>query len=424
MLGEFRVLSLSYKNAPVELREKIAMSTDDMAVLLQRIKDFTDISDAMIVSTCNRTEVYYMSENDHKETIIKLISLTKCFSESAEIAPFFISINKTHEAVNYLFRVSMGLESHVVGDIQISNQVKNAYQLSVNNDLAGPFLHRLMHSIFFTNKKVSLETSFRDGAASVSYATVELMEELSQHFVQPKVLILGLGEMGADVCRNLCNSTIEEAYICNRTSEKAEQLAIECQLKTIPFEGIKDKILDFDIIISSLSVNTPFLTQEDFVSKDKFAVKYLIDMSVPRTISPELEKIPGIELYNIDMIQNKTAETIEKRKAAIPEVEKIIENTIVEFEDWKREMEVSPTIKKLKQTLEDIRQDEIKKHLKKLTDKESETIELITRNIMQKIIKLPVLQLKAACKRGEAETLIDVLNDLFNLEQVTEESSN
>ena len=145
-------------------------------------------------------------------------------------------------------------------------------------------------------------------------------------------------------------------------------------------------------------------------------MKYLIDLGMPRSIDSEIAKIPGTLLYNIDNIRNQTEETIQKRLASVPHVESLIQDALAEFDNWEQEMEVSPTINKLKNALEDIRKEEIARYLKNLDADKLEVIENITKGMMQKIIKLPVMQLKAACKRGEAETLIDVLNDLFNLE--------
>jgi len=148
--------------------------------------------------------------------------------------------------------------------------------------------------------------------------------------------------------------------------------------------------------------------------------KYFIDLSVPRSVSPEVEEVPGVMLYTIDSIRSKADEALQRRLDSVPHVEEIISEAVVEFNDWSREMIVSPTIQKLKGALEQIRKEELGRFTKNLTDSELEKVERITTSMMQKILKLPVLQLKAACKRGEAETLIDVLNDLFNLEKEKE----
>lgn len=420
MHNQFKAISLSYKSAPVEVREMVAFDEHLSKRLLGMLADFSDISEALVVSTCNRTEVYYASSTDHFETILKLIGIVKGLSDISSYKEFFYNINEHEKAVEHLFNVSIGLEAQVVGDLQIINQIKNSYQWAADDDHVGPFLHRLLHTIFFTNKRVVQETAFRDGAASVSYATVELIDELTIAHEKPNILVLGLGEIGEDVARNLEHIADKEVYVCNRSIEKAEALAAELNYNVISFEDHTQAIQEADVIISSVRMDQPLITKASFSSKEVLSHKYLFDLSIPRSISEDIEDVNGLLLYNIDGIQSKASQALERRTAAIPEVKAIIAEAINEFGSWSKEMEVSPVINKLKNALEDIRKAEISRYLKKANEAEAELLDKATKNIMQKIIKLPVLQLKAACKRGEADSLIEVLNDLFNLEEQTE----
>lgn len=424
MQKNFKALSLSRKNAPVEIRELVALNEHSCRRLLQYLKDFTDANDVLVLSTCNRTEIYFSSSSLTGIEIIKLIGIEKGIGNINDYASYFTIFDRPKEAVQHLFDVAIGLESQVVGDMQITNQVKKAYQWTADADLAGPFLHRLLHTIFFTNKRVVQETSFRDGAASVSYAAVELVETLVADITDPKILILGVGETGSDVCRNLSKLNIREVYIANRTAHKSEALASECGFKILPFDNVGEAIQEADVIISSICKDTPFITKEMVLKADILTHKYFIDLSVPRSIATAIEEIPGALLYNIDHIQNKASEALGKRTAAIPQVQTIISEMILDFNKWSKEMVVSPTIHKLKNALEEIRKEEIAKFLKDLNDSESKKVEKITKSMMQKIIKLPVLQLKAACKRGEAEDLIGLINDLFDLEKKSEKTNN
>lgn len=415
MHHQFKAISLSYKNAPLDIRELVAFDEKACKRLLRYFSEFTDISEALVVSTCNRTEVYYASPNDLTDEIIKLIGLERGIEDIDPYKQYFVAINQFQEAVQHLFDVSIGLEAQVVGDLQIINQVKNAYQWSADLELAGPFLHRLMHSIFYTNKKVVQETAFRDGAASVSYATVELVGELTKMLDEPKILVVGLGEIGEDVCRNLENISNKQVFVSNRTEEKAVAIAEECGFDTIPFDDFAKYLNTADVIISAVGLNEPIIKKNMF-GQEVLSHKYLFDLSVPRSIETEVEEIPGVLLYNIDNIQSKATEALERRMAAIPDVKAIINGAIEDFNNWSKEMEVSPIINKLKNALEEIRLNEMSRYSKNLNDKESTIIDKVTKSMMQKIIKLPVLQLKAACQRGEADSLIGVLNDLFNLE--------
>jgi glutamyl-tRNA reductase len=418
MIISFKAFSISYKTAPVEVREKISLSEGECRRLLVRLQEVLGLPEALIVSTCNRTEVYYSSEEDLTAAIVGLLAIEKGLEGSAQHWLQYVEVLNTHEeAVRQLFRVAVGLESQVVGDLQISHQVKNAYQWSADAGMAGAFLHRLLHTIFFTNKKVVQETAFRDGAASVSYAAVEMIEELAANLAQPRILVVGVGEIGADVVRNLRNTPFTDVTITNRTFPKAADLAAETGFAVAPFEQAHSLIAQADVIISSVAMATPFITEAHFADKDRFSFKYLFDLSMPRSIEPSVENLPGVLLYNVDSINNRANEAIARRKAAIPDVERIVEEALSDFNNWSREMIVSPVIHKLKNLLDQIRREEIARYTKQLDAEEMEKIDKITRGIMQKIIKMPVLQLKAACKRGEAENLVDVLNDLFNLEQ-------
>ena len=418
MYNNFRAISLSYKNTPIEIRELLALDEETISRLLRYFREFVPVEEIMILSTCNRTEVYFSNkENFPVEDIIKLICIENNINNCEDFFQYFNIISNPREAVKHLFNVAIGLDAQVVGDLQITNQVKRAYQLSADEDLAGPFLHRLMHTIFYTNKRVVQETPFRDGAASVSYAATELIQELTTHIINPKILVIGLGEIGGDVCKNLSNASYTDVTIINRTIIKAENTATSCGFNILPFEDVYDCIGKADVIISSVA-GDKFFIDKAFVQKLEIpGYKYFIDLSVPRSVENDVEKIPGVLVYNIDNIKNKTTEALNKRISAIPRVEQIINESIDSFHGWAKEMEVSPTIKKLKNALEKIRQEEIARYLKKLNPEESKKVDKITKNILQKIIKSPVLQLKAACKRGEAETMIDLINDLFDLEQ-------
>lgn len=413
---QFNIVGLSFKETPLEVREKLALNETEAKRLLQFLKDFTGCEEAMVLSTCNRTEIYYSHEEVTADTIIKGIATIKALP-SETISPYFKHESRTQEAINYLFRVSMGLEAQVVGDLQISNQVKRAYQWSADLDLAGPFLHRLMHTIFFTNKRVVQETAFRDGAASISYAAKELIEDLSSEIIQPKILILGLGEIGLDVCRNLVGTRFTDVTITNRTFSKAQDIARECGFRISPFEQVEHEIARADVIISSIAAPKPFITRELIAGMELLSVKFFVDLSVPRSVDLHVEDVPGALVYNIDHIQEKASSALERRIGAIPSVEAIIEESMSDFENWSKEMVVSPTIKKLKSALEDIRQKEIEKYLKNATPEEVAMLDKATRGIMMKFMKLPVLQLKAACQRGDAENLIEVLTSLFDLEK-------
>lgn len=416
MEENFKAVSLTYKTAPVDIREMFSLDETGCKKLMLSLKEVAGIVECLVISTCNRTEIYYLSEKDYSSEIIKMIGIVKGNFDVSSYESYFHCIQDHSKAIAHLFDVAVGLDAQVIGDLQIASQVKHAYQWSADINMAGPFLHRLMHTTFFTNKKIVQETCFRDGAASVSYATVELAEELSAEIVNPTVLVIGLGEMGKDVFKNLLDTSIPNIYVTNRTLSKATELAEGTRAVVVPFEDTWKIINQADVIICSIAREEPFITRSMVQTMQILSFKYFIDISVPRSIEASVDELPGAIVYHIDNIRNRATEALENRIKAIPQVRAIVSDSIAEFNNWSKEMMVSPTINKLKNAFEQIRQEELARYMKQLNDEESRKVDAITKNIMQKIIKLPVLQLKAACKRGEAETLIDVLNDLFNLE--------
>ncbi|WP_297335565.1 glutamyl-tRNA reductase [Algoriphagus sp.] len=418
MQAKFRALSLSHKTAPVQIRELIALDERSIHDILLKLKEFFSMNDALILSTCNRTEVYYSHDLDLSTEIIKLIGLEKGMADVVNYLEYFEIFNEDKSAIDHLFRVAMGLEAQVVGDIQISNQVKRAYQASADLDMSGPFLHRLMHTIFFTNKRIVQETTFRDGAASLSYATIELIDSLTSNTYQPRILLIGVGEIGEDVAKNMIYLPDAKVKITNRTLSKAEAIAAEMGFEVVPFDNCLEAMKEADVIVSSIHRDEPFITKKLISQFEIQSYKLLVDLSVPRSIETTVEDVPGVILYNVDNIRSKASEALEKRLAAVPKVEDIIQESITEFYNWKKEMMVSPTINKLKQSLEQIRQEELSRYLKNSTEEEFAIIDKITKSMMQKILKVPVVQLRAACKRDEAEEMIDLISDLFDLDKI------
>jgi glutamyl-tRNA reductase len=418
MSHPFKAVSLSFKKAPLAIRELLSLDEAACRRFLHTLHNELGLSDLLVLSTCNRTEVYYAAEGDRSREIILALGHLKDRADIGQFIPYFDLLTEADAAVQHLFEVAMGLDAQVVGDLQISNQVKTAYQWAADADAAGPFLHRLLHTVFFTNKRVQTETSFRDGAASVSYAALELVEELTADVANPKVLVVGLGEIGADVCRHLAASkAFNDITICNRTRGKAESLAEECGMNIVDFENLVPALKEADVIISSINRAEPFFTKELVQHLDVLSFKFFIDLSVPRSIAADVEQVPGVLVYNIDAIQSKASAALEMRLAAVPQVRAIIAESIAGLSEWSKEMMVSPIIQRVKASLEQLRQEELDRFQKKATPAESKLLDEATRSLMQKVLKQHVLQLKAACKRDDAGQLVELLGELFDLEK-------
>ncbi|GAA4054779.1 glutamyl-tRNA reductase [Hymenobacter glaciei] len=418
MNQRFKVVCLSHRHAPLAIRELWALDEPACRALLLTVSQELGLADVLVLSTCNRTEVYYSAAQEQSAAILNALAQVKNLSDTSQIAPYVESIANAPAAVQHLFEVAMGLDAQVVGDQQISHQVKQAYQWAADAGAAGPFMHRLLHTVFFAHKRVRQETGFCDGAASVAYAALQLVEDLTAHLASPRVLLVGAGTFGVDVGRYFGSSSrFAHVSICNRTRAKAEALAAECNLQVLDFADLARGIQEADVVISSVSGPEALITVELLGNQPVLSHKYLVDLSMPRSIAPTVEAVPGVLLYSLDAIQSKASAALERRLAAVPQVRAIIAESMAGLQDWSEEMEVSPTIQKLKNALEQLRQEEMKRFGKRMSPAEAELLDDITRSLMQKVLKQPVLHLKAACKRGEPGQLVVLLSELFDLEK-------
>lgn len=416
MSNYFRAISLTYKTAPISIREAVSFNEGEASNFLLKLKNVFQLKEVLLLSTCNRTELYYVSHLDLNEKLVSFLAAEK--GKASSVLRHNFKYYNDQDAIRQLFRVALGLDSLVLGDIQIFNQVKRSYQLTADLELAGPFLHRLMHTIFYANKRVVQETRLQDGNASTASVAVDIIKTFITRFERARIALVGLGEIGQNVLDNLSGLENIDVTLLNRTRSRAEAIAGKYQYKVSDLDSLDLVIKENDVIISAVSAKRPIISTKFFDIKINH--KLLLDLSVPRSIEKEVENIPGVSLINVDQLSEKTQKVKSIREKAIPEVELIIEASIKGFNEWKEEMEVSPTIQKLKNALDEIRRAEIAKHLNKASDTDIELLEVVTKNIVQKLIKVPVIQLKAACKRGDAEDLVDIIHDLFNLEKEEE----
>lgn len=412
MIKDFRVIRCTYHNSPLEIREALTMDETSSKLLMNQLKEVLALEDLMVLSTCNRTEVYFSSPKDLSHEVSTLLCVHKGVNLSA--MKDYLETLSGRPAVEHLFKVAVGMESQVLGEHQITNQVKKAYQWSADENVAGPFLHRLLHTIFFTNKRIDQETGFRDGNASTSSLAVDLTKSFVSRFQDPIILLVGLGEIGRVVAENL-KEVEARVVLVNRTEATSIKIAEEYNFEYQSFEQLSKWIKEANVVISTVQVAKPIIGKELLVGI--VDPKMFIDLSMPRSIDHQIEDFSSILLYNLDQLSKRAEGVISRREAYTAQVNEIIASSLSELSNWSQEMEVSPTIKRLKLALEDIRQQEISRYVNNLSEEEAMRLDEVTKNMIQKVIKLPVLQLKAACKRGEAETLIEVLNDLFNLEQ-------
>jgi len=412
-MKNFHCLSISHQSAALEERSLVACNEQETREFLLLCKDTLAIEELMVISTCNRFEMYFQTNQEQLiNELIGLLAAYKWVSPNSLRRKF--KYLRGEEAVEHLFTVALGLESKVLGDLQIINQVKRGYQLSHELELAGAFLHRLMHTVFYANKRAVQETPIRDGQASLASAASALTKRFAQDFTQARVLVVGLGEIGIDVVKNLAG-TDTQITLMNRTASKAQALAEELQIDWAPLEELATKVAESDVVISAVSVEQPIITQS--MTGNTAFQKLLIDLAVPASIDPEIKHDSSIQLYNVDQLGEVLKGTLEKRSEAIPDVMGIIEDSISEFSEWSKGMQFSDALSSFKNTLNEIRKKELARHFKDINSEDAQRFDQLTQSMINQIVKLPAIQLKSACQRGNAENLSHVLQELFSVEQ-------
>ncbi|WP_215222841.1 glutamyl-tRNA reductase [Echinicola shivajiensis] len=410
---QFRLLSLSHQTTDITIRERFALSTTDIKELLTLLKLNHKISESFVLSTCNRTEILYVSEEDCNKEI--LTNLCKVKHQNLTLAQeIFTSLQKEEKALTYLFRVSSGLESQILGDAQIISQFKSAYELAKETETAGTYIHRLMHVIFAANKKIASQTGFRSGISSAPYAAVDMISEYQNMLKLPKIAVIGFGDMGQNVCRHLISQGCNDLTVINRSQEKLELFnqKNKANIQYMPFKNINEAINKYDIIISTVSVPAPIIDQSHF-EKHSNVFKVMVDISIPRSISPEIGKIPGMVLFDMDDISQVTNGTFQKKKACIGKVEMILEEYIAEFLNWKQDSKNLEVIRNMKTALQAMKMEELDKFQRQGQLEERGDYDQIMDSMIQKIIKRTVVTMKSLKNDKEKHLYNSMITQTF-----------
>lgn len=406
-----RAIAITHKVASLQIREKYSLSDLEVDQLYLKLSEVFGVEESMIVVTCNRVELYYFHDVDLNEDIIRLWSSLKGLAARNYFSSFIKYTGR--DAIEHLYRTSVGLESSVLGDIQIFGQIKQAYQKAVDVGQASTLLNRLMHKIFFCHKAVAQQTKLKSGAASISYNAVSMLETDLSVPKDANILVIGTGQMGADVASHLSKKSYSNVSITNRTVDKASQLAERFGFEVIPFTDHISLFGNYDVIISTITCDQPVYTKSDL---EGTCVKSVIDVSSPRSVSDEIQTL-GIGLYNVDQLGKMVGDVLENRKQEIPKVEALIDESINEYTTWTEDLVFSGQVKKFKSVLEELRQQTMLSMVKKMDDQQQELADQLTKKMLQKIVDLPVMSLKTACMRDqEPSQLSESLNELFNME--------
>ena len=416
------VVGLSHKTAPVEIREKVTFPADKMAGYLKDLTNRKGVSEGVILSTCNRVEVIAIVSHI-QEGIEELKGfIAQSNGISSDILDNHLYSHTSEDGIKHVFRVASSLDSMVVGEPQILGQMKDAYQNALEHNVTGIILNKFFRKAFSVAKRVRTETNIASSAVSISYAAVELAKKIFGDLADKRVLLIGAGEMCELAAKHFVNSGIKEILVTNRTHSRAEKLAADFGGKALLFDNIELDLDEVDIILSSTGspvhiINAAQVKQA--LKKRRNRPMFFIDIAVPRDIDPEINNLDNAYLYDIDNLQGVVQSNMKERAKEATAAEAIIAVEIGQFHKWLRTLDITPTIVSLREKLEGIRRQEIDKllaNLEELSDKQKKVIESATNAMINKVLHMPISNLKKMADTAEGDLHIDSARKLFDLD--------
>jgi glutamyl-tRNA reductase len=417
------LIGLNHKSAPVEIRECLAFSPEDVGQVLPNVTGMPDIKEAMLISTCNRVEFLVVTENASGSA-----REIKSFLADFRNTPLHgfeksLYVREDDDAVRHVFRVASSLDSMVLGEPQILGQIKTAHRLSTELETSGVILNRLLHKAFSVAKRVRTETGIADHAVSISYAAVELAKKIFDDLEGKGALLIGAGEMAVLALEHLVKNGVKRIFVANRTFERAVEVAGRFKGTPILFEEIVDGLLDVDIVISSTGASSYILTYKDvkpLVRRRRNRPLFFIDIAVPRDIDPDINRANNVYVYDIDDLKGVIDKNIEKRETEATKGDRIVDEGVIQFGKWLEAQEVTPTIVALRNKAESIRKQELAKTLsgtKSISEKERADIDRLTISICNKILHDPTIFLKRPGRWDKRDLYVNATRKLFNLDE-------
>jgi glutamyl-tRNA reductase len=387
------------------------------------MRKLQSIREGLFISTCNRVEALYTSEEpeEAKRSVIALLSDLGGMPEHAFSSNLYTF--EDAEAVRHIFRVASSLDSMVVGEPQILGQIKDAYYQATKEKTAGVVLNRLMHKTFHVAKRVRTETGISDAAVSISYAAIELAKKIFYDLEGKRVLLIGAGEMAELAARHLLGHGVTSIRVANRTFRRAFQVAESFDGNAVSFDEIGAQLLEADIVITSTASTEYVIDYEQVKSslrKRRNRPLFFIDIAVPRDVEPRVNDLGNVYVYDIDDLKGVVEINIAQRKEEAVKAERIVQEEVLKFEKWIKTLEVVPTIVSIREKAEAIRQAEIRRSLSglgPLDPSQKKAIEVLTLSLAEKIINDPIVVLKRKADRPTRDTYLDIARRLFRLDQ-------
>ncbi|MBL6663837.1 MAG: glutamyl-tRNA reductase [Flavobacteriales bacterium] len=406
MSNSFYSIGISHWNCPLEIREQFSIDQQQSIDFISDIKALG--GSAFTISTCNRTQVFANNINIHqlKEKFIQYSGNQK---DNFEKYGFIL---QGDEAIQNLFEVSTGIDSQILGDLQIFSQVKEGVEIAKNNDCINSHMDRLLQFVFQANKEVQSFTTISKGAASVAHAAVLKIRQKTEHLRKDKkILVFGTGEIGQRTLENLNSQTKAQIIIINRTLEKAQEIAKTQKVNYAPLETLVQEIAKADVVVVATS-SKEYTINEDHIPNLN-SEKLFIDLSVPRNIDPKLASNQYIELVDMDQLNAEADKTLDKRKKDIPKAKTIINLHKLEFEDWSKLHNLGPTIKNLKMTFEEMKNSEIEKYKGQYQQDELERIKPLIDSIVKKISSKNIEYLRNRYRVDE--DILEVMREMYKI---------
>jgi glutamyl-tRNA reductase len=421
-MSQIVLIGINHKTAPIELRERIAISRDELPDATRALAAQPGVSECMIVSTCNRVEMLAAVESP--ETDLTAFLHNHFGLDHALLAPHIYQ-HRDQQAVRHLFRVAASLDSMVVGEPQILGQVKDAFNTARAAGTVSGQLEHLLQSTFAAAKRVRTETAIGSNSVSIASVAVELARKIFGSLQGRTVFLVGAGKMSELAARHLVQQGAGAILVTNRTLERARQLAEPFHGRVIPFEQLYETATEADIVISSTGAPHPIFRKEhgqQFMHRRRNRPMFFIDIAVPRDVDPAMNKVEGIFVYDIDDLQAVAASHIAERQTQAGDAEALINAEVERFHQRRRAVNVAPAIVSLQHQAEEIRQNELKRiHAKLgvLSTEQLAAVEALTRGLVNKFLHPPMQALKQAARENDS-TRVDALCEAWSLPSVAE----
>ncbi len=413
------VIGLNHKTADVEVREKLAFDGQKLDEGLLALHKLPDIEEAIILSTCNRVEIYSNVKDASKAFDNVKTFLSEFHGLDKAALERSLYLHKDNDAVKHVFRVASSLDSMVVGEPQILGQLKDAFEFALEKKTTGILLNRLMKKSISVAKRVRTETRIAENAVSISFAAVELARKIFTDLSEKSFMLLGAGEMAELAAKHMMSFGVTKVIVANRTYERGCDLAKELNGRAVKFEEFLHEAAYTDIVICSTGAPTYVLRKEEMqkiMKERKQKPVFIIDISVPRNIDPEINDLDNVYLYDVDDLQGVVATNILERKKEAEKAEDIIAEEIDSFQKWVSSLDSVPTVIALRNKAETIKREELERLMNKLPElgeKERKAIEYMASTITNKLIHPPTVALKEDAE--DKDILIATIRKLYGI---------